>query len=210
MEAGSSTVVEPMTLDDLSAVMAIDQASFPRPWPETSWRYEIERNPHARNFVARTAVPAPAPRSWLQRLLRAKRAPVAAPGWVITGIACMWVVLDEAHLATIAAHPGYRGRKIGERVLAHCVDAARRSNCATMLLEVRVSNIAAQGLYRKYGFVVTGERKRYYSDNQEDAFLMNILDLQSADYADRLTALQTALVRQQPPTWTATTTTTTI
>jgi [ribosomal protein S18]-alanine N-acetyltransferase len=198
MNAGSSTVVEPMTLDDLGAVMAIDQASFPRPWPETSWRYEIERNTHARNFVARTTLPAAARRSWLRRLLPVKGTPAEAPSQVITGIACMWVVLDEAHLATIAAHPEYRGRKIGERVLAHCVAEARRVNCATMLLEVRVSNIAAQGLYRKYGFVVTGERKRYYSDNQEDAFLMNILDLQSAGYAAQLTALQAALER--PPT----------
>lgn len=198
MNSGSSTVVEPMTLDDLSAVMAIDHASFPRPWPETSWRYEIERNSHARNFVARTTLPAPARRSWLQRLLRAERVSAAAPSQVITGIACMWVVLDEAHLATIAAHPGYRGSKIGERVLAHCVAEARRVNCATMLLEVRVSNSVAQGLYRKYGFVVTGERKRYYSDNQEDAFLMNILDMQSAEYADKLAALQAALWR--PPT----------
>lgn len=196
MDAGSITVVEPMTLDDLSAVMTIDQASFPRPWPETSWRYEIERNPNAHNFVARTTLPAAARRGWLQRLMRVKRAPAAASSGVITGIACMWVVLDEAHLATLAAHPAYRGRKTGERVLAHCVAEARRCKCATMLLEVRVSNIVAQGLYRKYGFVVTGERKRYYSDNQEDAFLMNILDLQSAGYATQLTALQAALGRQ--------------
>lgn len=193
MEAGASTVVEPMTLDDLSAVMAIDQASFPRPWPETSWRYEIERNPRARNFVARTTLPVAARLGWLRRVLRMTRSPVAASSRVVTGIACMWVVLDEAHLATIAAHPEYRGRKIGERVLAHCVAEARQDNCATMLLEVRVSNIVAQTLYRKYGFVVTGERKRYYSDNQEDAFLMNILDLQSARYAAQLAALQAAL-----------------
>jgi ribosomal-protein-alanine N-acetyltransferase len=78
------------------------------------------------------------------------------------------------------------------------VEEARRENCASMLLEVRVSNVVAQGLYRKYGFVVTGERKHYYSDNQEDAFLMNILDLQSAGYAARLTELQAALARQPP------------
>jgi ribosomal-protein-alanine N-acetyltransferase len=74
-------------------------------------------------------------------------------------------------------------------MLRHCIEQAIASNCISIMLEVRVSNSVAQNLYRKFGFVVTGERKKYYSDNLEDALVMMIEDLQSPDYRLRLQSL---------------------
>lgn len=177
-----------MALDDLPQVMAIDAASFPRPWPEPSWRHEIVANANARCYVARVArVPAGL---GLLRQLRARLfGELEETGSVVAGMVCMWVIIDEAHIATIAAHPGYRGRKVGEHLLRHCIQHAIDSKCITLMLEVRVSNTVAQNLYRKFGFSVTGERKKYYSDNLEDAFIMRIENLQSPDYQLRLQSL---------------------
>ena len=63
-------------------------------------------------------------------------------------------------------------------------------------LEVRVSNHAAQNLYRKYGFAVVGRRRRYYQDNNEDAWIMTVNDFDSDAYQARLKQLGQAL-RQQ-------------
>jgi [ribosomal protein S18]-alanine N-acetyltransferase len=166
--------VDAMTISDLRDVMAIDNESFPRPWPETSWRYEIESNRNARCLVARALAEAPKP-TLVQRLLGTHPAGLVPS---VVGMVCMWVVLDEAHIATIATTSPYRGMGVGKQLMQHCVDIARHEGCVTLMLEVRVSNLIAQRLYRSFGFEVTGERKKYYSDNQEDALIMTILDLQ--------------------------------
>jgi ribosomal-protein-alanine N-acetyltransferase len=171
----------PITLDrmaqaDLSEVMRIDAASFPKPWPEPSWRHEIESNANARCWVARAGVP---PRTLLQRLLRKP----ARRGTVL-GIVCMWVVFEEAHIATIAVHPDARGRRIGDALMRTCVEQADAEGCSRMLLEVRVSNLVAQNLYRRYGFEVIGRRPRYYTDNHEDALVM-VRETSSSPAADR-------------------------
>ncbi len=160
--------VEAMTLDDLPAVMEIDNQSFPRPWPEASWRYEITGNRTARCYVARS--PAPQQRTLMQRLLGVQTPRTT----LVTGIVCMWIVVDEAHIATIAAHASHRRRGIGRMLLRHCIAVAREEGCATVMLEVRVSNRVAQTLYTDHGFAVTGERKHYYSDNNEDALIMTL------------------------------------
>jgi ribosomal-protein-alanine N-acetyltransferase len=184
----SPITVEPMALDDLPQVMAIDAASFPRPWPEPSWRHEIIANANARCYVARVAPAAANLGLW--RHLRARLFGMSeGADSVVAGMVCMWVIIDEAHIATIAAHPKYRGRKVGEHLLRHCLRHAIDNKCITVMLEVRVSNTVAQNLYRKFGFAVTGERKKYYSDNLEDALIMTIENLQSPDYQLRLQSL---------------------
>jgi ribosomal-protein-alanine N-acetyltransferase len=165
MIAGSSPcILERMTMADLPEVMRIDAASFPKPWPEPSWRHEIESNANARCHVARAAPPPPT--LW-QRIFG--RPP--AHGAVL-GMVCLWIVFEEAHVATIAVRPDARGRRVGDALLRWCIEEARAAGCERMLLEVRVSNFVAQNLYRKYGFEVIGRRPRYYTDNHEDALVM--------------------------------------
>ncbi|MCX7608058.1 MAG: ribosomal protein S18-alanine N-acetyltransferase [Anaerolineales bacterium] len=143
-----------MTLADVPAVYEIDRLSFSLPWTEGSFRYEVAENPHSRSWVAEV------------------------DGRVV-GMLVLWLVLDEAHIATIATHPDYRRQGIGERLLLYALRSARAEGARRAFLEVRVGNRAAQALYKKYGFVVDGVRPKYYKDNNEDALLMSLDDLES-------------------------------
>jgi len=90
----------------------------------------------------------------------------------IVGYAGIWVMTDEAHITTIASHPGVRGQGIGEFLLVALIHRSTEIGARWMTLEVRASNSVAQNLYRKYTFKEMGVRRRYYSDNGEDALVM--------------------------------------
>jgi ribosomal-protein-alanine N-acetyltransferase len=79
---------------------------------------------------------------------------------------------DEAHITTIASHPAVRGQGIGEFLLVALIHRGMEVGARWMTLEVRASNSVAQNLYRKYTFKEMGLRRRYYSDNGEDALVM--------------------------------------
>jgi len=140
-----------MTVDDVPAVAAIDRQSFPLPWSANSFRSELTTNPAAYLLVAEQTVDG---------------------GRRIAGYAGYWLVVDEAHLSTLAVDPGSRRRGLGERILREAMRQAARQGAEMMTLEVRVSNDPARRLYEKYGFRVVGRRPRYYQDNLEDAILM--------------------------------------
>lgn len=205
--------IRPMRTEDIPAVMAIERLSFPRPWPERAYRYELTENPNAYFIVACVATRASYAGagdsgSWLQRLsgrLRSGLRPLPTtraagdagmfplgPGAVV-GFAGMWMLVDEAHIATIASHPDLRGRGIGEFILIDLLHAAQRRAAAMVTLEVRVSNTVAQALYHKYGFEQVGLRRGYYQDNREDALLMTITDFASPRYRDHLAELERTL-----------------
>ncbi len=88
------------------------------------------------------------------------------------GYAGLWLMSDEAHITTIAVHPKYRGEGIGELLLVQIIDSARDIGARWLTLEVRKSNQIAQALYQKYTFREMGLRRRYYSDDGEDALVM--------------------------------------
>jgi ribosomal-protein-alanine N-acetyltransferase len=146
--------IERMREEDIPRVVQIERASFPTPWPPDAYRREIRENRSACYLVARR-------------------------GEEIVGYAGMWVILEEAHITTIAVDPQWRGQKIGERLLVALIDAARERGAKWVTLEVRKSNHIAQRLYRKYGFREVHVRRGYYTDNGEDALIMwtgNILE----------------------------------
>ena len=91
---------------------------------------------------------------------------------MVIGYCGVWIVIDEAHITNIALLPEYRGRKLGEALLRKIIEVAIERGAKTMTLEVRMSNMIAQSLYRKLGFQGGAIRKRYYTDNQEDALVM--------------------------------------
>lgn len=142
-----------MTLDDLAQVVAIDKASFSLPWPERSFRFEITDNP--------------ASRAW-----------VAEENGKVVGAIVAWLLVDEAHIATIATHPDFRRRGIASKLLVHTLQSMMNEGALTSVLEVRESNSAAQEMYRKFGFEESGRRPRYYRDNNEDAILMTLYKLE--------------------------------
>ncbi len=139
--------IRPMRLEDINGVLELEEMSFPTPWPRDAYQHELRDNRLACYLVARE----------FQR---------------IVGYAGMWVILDEAHVTTIAVDPLQRRRRIGERLLVALIDEAMKRGARWVTLEVRKSNLGAQTLYRKYAFKDIGVRKGYYSDNREDAIVM--------------------------------------
>jgi len=105
----------------------------------------------------------------------------------------MWLMLDEAHITTIAMRTTWRGKGLGELLLASLVETAFDIGAHRITLEVRVSNEAAQNLYRKYSFAPEGVRPRYYSDNNEDAYIMTTSDIRDESYRARFEDLVKAL-----------------
>jgi ribosomal-protein-alanine N-acetyltransferase len=169
-----------MTLDDIDQVVAIDQLSFPIPWPVRSYRYELLNNDKSTLLVVekdeKRTPPDGSRRGWLQRLFN----PQQAPPPLILAYSGFWHIADEVHISTIAVHPDWRGRGLGELLVLAMVREAARRGAAIVTLEVRVSNETAQALYRKYGFEITGVRRGYYHDNHEDAYLMTASPLDAA------------------------------
>ena len=137
-----------MTAADVDAVCAIEEATFARPWSRASIENELT------NSCARYVV--------LRR------------GGETVGYAGMWLVIDEAHVTNVAIRKDLRGQGLGEKLMRALIQLAADSGMIWMTLEERRSNAAAQGLYRKLGFVDVGWRKRYYEDNGEDALLMGL------------------------------------
>jgi ribosomal-protein-alanine N-acetyltransferase len=118
------------------------------------------------------------------------------PSPPIIGFAGMWIAFDEAHVTTIGVDPDLRGRGLGELLLVAMFDEAFRRHTNWLTLEVRVSNAPAQSLYHKYGFTEQGRRKRYYSDNNEDALIMWSESLADASYQARLESLRDRLIEK--------------
>ena len=166
--------IEPMGLDDLPTVQAIEEASFTTPWPPQAYRSEIETNRLAQYIVARV-------------------------GGEVVAYAGMWMMVDEAHVTTFAVHPRWRRQRIGERLLLTLLDLARSRRAREATLEVRLSNLAARRLYEKYGFRPVGLRPRYYSDDNEDALIMTTESLDSARMQVRIERLREALETAPEP-----------
>ena len=94
-------------------------------------------------------------------------------GAEVVAYAGLWYVLEESHVTNIAVKEGYRRQGIGGNMLKILFDSARELNVKTMTLEVRESNDSAIAMYEKAGFIQVSRRKKYYSDNLEDAIIMN-------------------------------------
>jgi ribosomal-protein-alanine N-acetyltransferase len=180
-------VVEPMTLADVPEVMAIERESFPLPWSENTYRHELRGNQHSHYLVVRP-VGSPLPVSFWERLVGRGRK--LAP---VLGYGGFWLIADEAHISTIAVAARWRGYGLGELLLVTMIEQGLQKGAHIVTLEVRVSNAVAQNLYRKYGFVTVGERKHYYRDNGENAFIMTVDEADGAQYAQQFQALRGAL-----------------
>ncbi len=187
-------IVEKMTLDDVPAVAAIEQMVFPLPWSVHAFEHELRYNSTGHFVVVRLRQHSAVGKKTVSLRRNPKREPKQGPTpRLVLGYGGFWLLLDEAHICTLAVHPGWRGRGLGELLLTSLIDHATELHVAVMTLEVRASNLGAQKLYRKYGFVRVGLHKGYYSDNHEDALIMGTEHISSAAFQGRFQALKASL-----------------
>lgn len=139
---------------DAAGMYEIEKASFKTPWSYESMLEEAG-NPLARYYVAHS-------------------------GGEVIGYAGAWLVIDEAHVTNVAVRQDFRGKGIGRALMERLIQLCADSGMTKMSLEVRMSNAAAQNLYRSLGFTADGVRKKYY-ENTEDALLMSKSDMPEGD-----------------------------
>ena len=195
--------VERMGTMDLDEVMEIERVSFTAPWTRHAFEYELAHNDAARYFVARpasqfqTAAPLAGEKYARPFWVKWLEGEVAAPARAaLVGYGGFWKMVDEVHISTLAVLPPNRRRGIGELLLIAMLDASQEMGAKLVTLEVRKSNQAAQALYRKYQFEIVGERKHYYSDNGEDAWIMTTPEITTAAFNARLDELRAAVFAQ--------------
>jgi ribosomal-protein-alanine N-acetyltransferase len=159
-------VIERMRRRHLPAVMRIEHGAHPRPWSVGVFNSELAQGEDRYYAVAR------------------------ADGKV-AGYGGLMFVVDEGHVTNIAVAAQWRRHGLGTRLLAHLVRQALSRQCVAMTLEVRMGNEAAQHLYRNFGFTGAGVRRNYYPETGEDALIMWLYNLGSAEVSVRLAALET-------------------
>ena len=160
-ERQARILIREMTAADVATVADLEELSFPEPWPAAVFDKEL-------------ALPR---RVYL----------VAEEEGRVVGYGGMMLVEGDAHVMTIAVHPEHRRRGAATRLMLALIEAALARGAANLTLEVRVSNDAALGLYRKFGFSAVGLRPGYYRD--EDAMVMWIVDADGPEYRRRLESL---------------------
>ena len=203
---------------DSRQLVEVERDAFPTLWPPTSFKRELNNKlaiyltavaledvseldeaepdePAAPGFLARLS-------AVLRRLLPA--APDASNGDYLLGYIGLWQVVDDAHVVSIGVRTPFRRHGVGEALLIRAIETAMGWGSRYVTLEVRVSNHGAQSLYDKYGFKRAGVRKRYYLDNNEDAYIMTTDSILSEEYRETFARLkglhaQRALMEMQAP-----------
>lgn len=142
-----SVYIREMIKSDIDEVFVIEEETYSTAWSKEILTYEVEENKHAIYAVIEY-------------------------NNKIVGYAGMWAVFEDAQITNIAISPSYQGKKLGARLFKYMLEVASKLGVERLSLEVRVSNIVAQKMYRKFGLVPGGLRKGYYTDNNEDAIVM--------------------------------------
>ena len=158
-----SVQIVPMTAEHIDAVLAIERASAPHPWTRGIFQDELAHRDSRSYFVA---------------LLSAE----------IVGFGGVLVQVGEAHITNIAVVDRFRRNGIARTLMIRLMAAAVSGSATAATLEVRTSNVGAQRMYHRFGFVPAGVRPRYYPDG-EDAVIMWADEIASPFYTERLAAL---------------------
>jgi [ribosomal protein S18]-alanine N-acetyltransferase len=132
---------------DLDGILAVDAASFERPWTRAMYEWEAANSDVARFYVARTA-------------------------GVVVAYCAGWVIFDELHINNLAVDPAWRRRGVAGTLLTFVLAAAAGEGARRATLEVRRSNVPALRLYERFGFTYAGVRPAYYRAPVEDALVL--------------------------------------
>lgn len=165
----------PLIEADISAVLDLDQRCLGGLWTRSGYQRELE-SPHSDLLV----------------LAAASNLAALAPPQVETradvrllGVGCLWAILEEAHITTLAIDPDHQGKKLGQLLLTELLLQGYHRGLTRATLEVRAANERALNLYQKFSFKEAGQRKRYYSDG-ENARILWRSGLQSEDFLDQV------------------------
>lgn len=167
-DRGGEIHVEAMRRRHLRGVLRIEQQVNPRPWSLSLFLSEL-RYTDSRAYV------------------------VARDGHEIVGYAGFMLMAGDAHVTNVGVDPDHRRRAIATRMLLVLIRRALAEGAEALTLEVRMSNTAAQDLYRHFGFVPAGVRKNYYSDANEDALIMWANDIDTPTYRAQLAEIEAGL-----------------
>jgi [ribosomal protein S18]-alanine N-acetyltransferase len=163
-----SVVIAPMRRRHLRGVLSIEQRTNHRPWSLGLFLGEL-RMPTSRSYV------------------------VALDAHRVVGFSGLMITDDGGHLTNIAVHPDRRREGIADRLMLVTMHEAARRGLEAVTLEVRMSNDAAQELYRRFGFAPGGIRRNYYADVGEDGLIMWAHGIDTPAYAERLDARRASL-----------------
>lgn len=190
---------------DIPQALEIDLDAFPNQWPHpsaSSFHHELRNKLAHYIVVCEGSAPGNggnghAPTglkgigSFVRQLFSQDRLFKAGQGGeYLSGLAGIWMMVDEAHIVTIAVRTSRKNLGLGEWLLINLIELSQQLGAKYVTLEVRVSNKTAQALYGKYGFTLAGTRRKYYSDNGEDALIMTTCELGSPAYQATLQSLK--------------------
>jgi len=166
--SGDGVLITHMRPRHLPAVVEIEERTSHRPWSTRLFRDEL-RMVTSRNYL------------------------VAVRDHLVLGFCGLMVNPDEGHITTITVHPDHRRASIATRLLLVQLREAVERGIDAVTLEVRITNRAAQDLYRRFGFAPGGIRRNYYQDIREDALIMWAHDLDAPESIERMAAIEAAL-----------------
>jgi ribosomal-protein-alanine N-acetyltransferase len=157
--------IVPMRRRHVRSVLRIEQQVYPRPWSHSLFLSELALRQTRSYLVARV-------------------------GRDVVGYAGLMMSAEDGHITTIAVDPGWHRHKIATRLMVSVARDALLRFAKNLTLEVRLSNLPAQHLYRRFGFAPVGVRKNYYQETNEDALVMWVHEIDGADYAALLDSIE--------------------
>ncbi len=157
---------ETMRRRHLRRVLEIEDQVYPKPWTHRTFVSELQ---HMKN----------GDRYYL----------VAYVGDTMVGYGGLMFSGDDAHVTNIAVDPSWQGRGVATEIMLDLALLSHDRGCEAMTLEVRDSNVAAQQLYRRFGFVPAGVRRRYY-ENKDDAIIMWAHGVNTPEFLERIKLIE--------------------
>ena len=183
--------IRPMEPGDVPTVTTIEKLSYPTPWSASSYLYELSHNTRSSYYVLlrpQTGKSAPSERGWRRWLRIVMCLPNKSR---VIGYMGFRLQPAEMHISTIAVHPDWRGKGLGELLLLTAMDKALKQRARRVTLEMRVSNNVARRLYHKYGFQLKGTLAKYYRDGEDAQFMA--AEVNNGVYWTRLARLRRIL-----------------
>ncbi|MEM6611305.1 MAG: GNAT family N-acetyltransferase [Cyanobacteria bacterium P01_C01_bin.72] len=166
--------IKPLTSAEVPEVVALDKMCLGGFWQAEAYLREIESD---KSTLLALHLSQPEFGDYeISRIYRAK----------IIGMACLWSIVDEAHITLLGIHPDYRRQGLGQLLLCYLLKDAIARQLAWATLEVNEKNRGAINLYQKYGFQIAGKRKNYYQPAGDDALVLWLKNIQQIEFQNQL------------------------